>query len=217
MRYRLTFAKREAMRFTGNLDLHRTLERSMRRANLPLVYSEGFTPRPKITLASALPLGYTSEYELADFWLKVVIAVEDVREALGKSIPPGLGLIDLKVVDLQAAKLQNAITSATFLVSLLEPTPKLDQKVAAMMVEEEIMREKVRKGKKRVYNLRELIEAIRVLSEDENGHQCLEMRLRAGEGTTGRPDDVLIELGIDPLTTRIHRTMIELSLKEDGR
>jgi radical SAM-linked protein len=217
MRYRLTFAKREAMRFTGNLDLHRTLERSMRRANLPLVYSEGFTPRPKITLASALPLGYTSEYELADFWLKVVIAVEDVREALGKSIPPGLGLIDLKVVDLQAAKLQNAITSATFLVSLLEPTPKLDQKVAAMMVEEEIMREKVRKGKKRVYNLRELIEAIRVLPEDENGHQCLEMRLRAGEGTTGRPDDVLIELGIDPLTTRIHRTMIELSLKEDGR
>jgi len=216
MRYRLTFAKREAMRFTGNLDLHRTLERSMRRANLPLVYSQGFTPRPKITLASALPLGYTSEYELADFWLEVDIAVGDVRKVLGKSMPPGLRLIDLEVVDLQAAKLQNTITSATFLVSLLEPVPKLDQKVAAMMAEEEIIREKIRKGKKRAYNLRELIEAVRVLPEDENGNQRLEMRLRAGEGTTGRPDDVLIELRIDPLSTRVHRTMIQLSLKEDG-
>lgn len=210
MRYRLTFAKKEAMRFTGNLDLHRTLERSMRRANLPLVYSEGFTPRPKITLASALPLGYTSEYELADFWLKEDMAVEHIRKVLEKSAPPGLELIDLKAIDLQEEKLQNAITSATFLVSLLEPLPRLDQKVAAMMVKEEIIKEKVRKGKKREYNLRELIESVEVLSEDEGGQQQLVMRLRAGEGTTGRPDDVLIELGIDPLTTRIHRTTIEL-------
>jgi radical SAM-linked protein len=210
MRYRLTFAKKEAMRFTGNLDLHRTLARSMRRANLPLVYSEGFNPRPKITLASALPLGYTSEYELADFWLKEDMAVKDVRNALEKSSPPGLELVDLEEVDLKEEKLQNAITGATFLVSLLEPVSKLDQKVAAMMAEEEIIKEKVRKGKKRVYNLRDLIEVVETLPEDENGHQQLRMRLRAGEGRTGRPDDVLLELGIDPLSTRVHRTMIEL-------
>lgn len=210
MRYRLKFAKTEAMRFTGNLDLHRTLARSIRRANLPLVYSEGFNPRPKITLASALPLGYTSEYELADFWLKEDMVVEDVLKVLEKSLPPGLRLIELIEVDLGAEKLQKTITSATFLVSLLEPVAKLDEQVAVLMAAEEILREKVRKGKKRVYNLRELIEYVQVLPEDEKGHQGLQMRLSVGEGTTGRPDDVLEELGIDPFNARVHRTMIAL-------
>jgi radical SAM-linked protein len=210
MRYRLTFAKKEAMRFTGNLDLHRTLERTMRRANLPLAYSQGFNPRPKITLASALPLGYTSEYELVDFWLKEGMAVEDVRKAMEKSAPPGLGLIDLGEVDLKKEKLQNAITSATFLVTLLEPSPELEEKVATLMTAMEIIKEKFRKGKKRVYDLRKLIQEVKILPEDDAGHQRLEMRLRAGEGTTGRPDDVLVELGIDPFTARVHRTMIEI-------
>jgi radical SAM-linked protein len=217
MRYRRTFAKKEAMRFTGNLDLHRTLERIMRRANLPLTYSQGFNPRPKITLASALPLGYTSEYELVDFWLKEDRTIEDMRNALEKSAPPGFGLIDLIEVDLKEAKLQTTITSATFLVSLLEPVPELEDKVAALMAATEIIKEKFRKGKKRVYNLRELVESVTTLPEDEEGQQRLEMRLRAGEGKTGRPDDVLIELGIDPFTTRVHRTMIELAQLEERK
>lgn len=215
MRYRLTFAKTEAMRFTGNLDLHRTLERTMRRANLPLAYSQGFNPRPKITLASALPLGYTSEYELVDFWLKEEMSSDKVRKSLEKSSPPGLGVLDLVEVDLKEAKLQTTISNATFAISLLEPAPALEDKVAELIAAEEIMREKYRKGKKRVYDLRGLVLEIKTLPEDEEGHQRLEMRLSAGEGKTGRPDDVLMELGIDPHTTRVHRTMIELAQKEE--
>jgi radical SAM-linked protein len=217
MRYRLTFAKKEAMRFTGNLDLHRTLERAMRRAGLPLTYSQGFTPRPKITLASALPLGYTSDYELADFWLDKRLPVEDIRRALEESAPPGLGLIDLVEVDLEEEKLQNAITGATFIVTLLDPDPELEDKIAGLMKEMEIIKEKFRKGKKRVYDLRKLIQEVKILPQDSDGHRRLEMCLRAGEGMTGRPDDVLVELGIDPYNTRIHRTMIELSPKENER
>jgi radical SAM-linked protein len=208
MRCRLTFAKKEAMRFTGNLDLHRTLERTMRRADLPLSYSQGFNPRPKITLASALPLGYTSDYELVDFWLDERMPLEDIRRALEESAPPGLGLLDLAEVDLNEDKLQNTITSATFIVTLLEPDPELDEKVARLMAAMEIIKEKFRKGKTRVYDLRKLIQEVKILPKDTEGHQRLEMRLRAGEGTTGRPDDVLIELGIDPFATRIHRTLI---------
>ncbi len=59
-RLRLTFAKTAAMRYTGHLDLHTTWERTLRRARLPLAYSQGFHPQPKIQLASALPLGFTS-------------------------------------------------------------------------------------------------------------------------------------------------------------
>jgi radical SAM-linked protein len=208
MRCRLTFAKKEAMRFTGNLDLHRTLERTLRRAGLPLSYSQGFNPRPKITLASALPLGYTSDYELVDFWLDGRLPLGEIRGALEESAPPGLGLLDIAEVDPNEDKLQNAITSATFAVTLLDPVPGLEDKVARLMATAEIIKEKFRKGKKRVYDLRELIHEVEILPEDEDGHQRLEMHLRAGEGTTGRPDDVLTELGIDPLSTRIHRTLI---------
>jgi radical SAM-linked protein len=200
MRCRLTFAKKDAMRFTGNLDLHRTLERTMRRADLPLSYSQGFNPRPKITLASALPLGYTSEYELVDFWLEERLPLENIRRALEESAPPGLGLLDLAEVDLKEDKLQNTITSATFIVTLLEPEPTLEEEVARLMAATEIIKEKFRKGKKRVYDLRKLIHEVKTLPEDAEGHQRLEMRLRAGEGTTGRPDAVLVELGIDRFT-----------------
>ena len=58
MRVRLTFTKQGALRYTGHLDLHKILERSIRRAKLPLAYSQGYHPQPKINLAAALPLGF---------------------------------------------------------------------------------------------------------------------------------------------------------------
>ena len=68
-RIRISFSKTEAMRFTGHLDLILTWERTFRRADLPLSYSEGFNPRPVINLAAPLPLGFISTAEIGDFWL----------------------------------------------------------------------------------------------------------------------------------------------------
>ncbi|HLE27799.1 MAG TPA: TIGR03936 family radical SAM-associated protein, partial [Anaerolineales bacterium] len=69
-RLRLTFAKTAAMKFSGHLDLHKTWERTLRRARLPLAYSQGFNPQPRLQLASALPLGFTSECEVLDAWME---------------------------------------------------------------------------------------------------------------------------------------------------
>ncbi len=65
-RYRILFSKTEAMRFTGHLDLFRAWERLLRRARMPLAYSSGFHPHPKIQIGAALPLGVTGDNELAD-------------------------------------------------------------------------------------------------------------------------------------------------------
>ena len=204
-RYRIIFSKTEAMRFTGNLDLHRTLERSMRRGNLPLAYSQGFNPRPKLTLASALPLGYTSDYEAADFWLNEERTLGDVRQALEGAFPPGIKLNSLEAVELTAAKLQVAIKHSSFVITLLEKAEDLEAKVARLLEAKEIRIEKTRKGKKRVANLRDFIIAVEILPEDEAGLQRMAMTLTAGEGKTARPDDILLELGIDPLEVRVHR------------
>jgi radical SAM-linked protein len=208
MRYQITFSKNEAMRFTSHLDLFSTLERTMRRANLPLVYSQGFTPRPKIQLASALPLGYTSECERAEFWLKEEVPIKDVAAAIIKSAPPGITLHKTTTPNPRAAKLQNALRSATFQATLLDPQPDLAQQVQEMKDAPTLMREKIRKGKKKTYDLRHLILALEVLPPDEEQRQRLSMHLRAEPGATGRPDEVLGELGVDPLRCLIHRTSL---------
>ena len=73
MRLRIYFIKNQQMRYTSHLDLHRAWERAFRRADLPLAYSEGFSPRPVLNIAAPLPLGFMSTSEIGDFWLHEVI------------------------------------------------------------------------------------------------------------------------------------------------
>ena len=181
---------------------------------MPLAYSQGFNPRPKLTLASALPLGYTSESEVAEFWLKKDMEDAEIKMALDEAAPPGIVFLDLGVVDQKAPKPQTIITGATFEVTLQNHPHNLEEKVTKLMASKEIIKEKIRKGKKRVYNLRDLIYEVTVLPEGKDGKPRLEMYLQAGQGTTGRPDEVLIELGIDPLEPKIHRKEL-IFLKEN--
>jgi radical SAM-linked protein len=208
MRYRMTFSKTEAMRFTSHLDLHTALERTMRRANLPLVYSQGFTPRPKLSLASALPLGYTSEAEAAEFWLKESLPVDEVTKAIHAAAPPGIVLHKIQLSDDRDPKLQNALSSAQFLVSLRQPDPDLPSRVEAIMAADTLPRERIRKGKKKTYDLRALILFAEVIPAAEDTPQQIHLHLRAEPGATGRPDEVLKEMGIDPLSPHIHRTKL---------
>jgi radical SAM-linked protein len=205
-RYRITFSKTEAMRFTSHLDLHRTLERTMRRANLPLAYSQGFTPRPKLSLASALPLGYTSQAEVADFWLKDEMQLDQIEQTFKNSQPPGIVLHQVEAVASDAAKLQTSLTKAQYLVTLAETCPHLEDKVSQLLSAEKILKEKIKKGKKKTFDMRSLIFEISPTLSNETRKQQLGMTLKAEPGATGRPDHVLEELGFDPLSARIHRT-----------
>ena len=74
MRLRITFSKSGALRYTGHLDLQTTWERTIRRAGLPLAYTHGFHPGPRIQIASALPLGFIGRAEIVDIWLQGPIA-----------------------------------------------------------------------------------------------------------------------------------------------
>lgn len=209
MRYRMIFSKTKAMRFTGHLDLYRALERTMRRANLPLAYSEGYNPHPKLMLAAALPLGFTSEHEVGDFWLKETLPLADVNEMLVKALPPGVQIHEISEVELRAPKLQNIVTTADYIVTVLDFDEDLPQKVTDLLAADELIVEKVRKGKTRTYDFRERIVDIQLQAEDTDGHQCMLMHLTSHQEKNGRPDEVLKLLDIDPLACRIHRTRID--------
>jgi len=208
VRLRLTFRKMDGIRFTGTLDLQRSLERTIRRARLPLAYTQGFNPRPRLSLGAALPLGLTSDCELADIWLEEERDHGGILEDLRVASPPGLEFLDLTVVPDDEPSLQQQIVAAEYLAEI---EPGLDLKgvkdrVESLLELKTVLRE--RRGKP--YDLRPLVEDLEVVSS-EPPRTALHMRLSAREGATGRPDEVLLALGLDPSAVRIRRTRLILS------
>ena len=205
MRARITFSKQGALRYTGHLDLHRLWERAMRRADLPLSYSQGFHPQPKISLASALPLGFSSRGEVLDVRFNEEIPTEEIATRLKDSLPPDIQVTNVESVDEREPALQTQVLSATYDVHLTEPVDGSDltRKVEELMMSESLPRE--RRGK--FYDLRPLIETLDVITEAD-GKVWLQMKLAARDGATGRPEEVLNALGIEPEYTRVERTRL---------
>lgn len=205
MRARITFTKQGPLRYTGHLDLHRLWERAMRRAELPITYSQGFHPQPKISLAAALPLGFSSRGEVLDVRLNENIPVEEISTRLKDSLPPDIQVLKVESVDERAPALQTQVLSATYEARLSEPIDpsELTRRVEEMMKAETLPRE--RRGKS--YDLRPLIEMLSVVTE-ANGKVWMRMVLAAREGATGRPEEVLTALGIEPDTVRVERTRL---------
>ena len=85
-RIRLRYAKRGPLRFTSHRDFARAFERAVRRAGVPIAYSQGFTPHPKISYASAAPTGVASEAEYLEIGLQAVVDPVEVREALDRAL-----------------------------------------------------------------------------------------------------------------------------------
>jgi radical SAM-linked protein len=205
MRARITFTKQGALRYTGHLDLHRLWERAMRRADLPLSYSQGFHPQPKISLASALPLGFSSRGEVLDVRFNNEIPTEEIVSRLKDSLPPDIQVTHVESVDEREPALQTQVLSATYDVHLTEPVDGTDltRKVEELMMSESLPRE--RRGK--FYDLRPLIEILDVITEAD-GKVWMQMKLAARDGATGRPEEVLNALGIEPEYTLVERTLL---------
>ena len=207
MRIRLTFSKNAHMRFTGHMDLHRTLERTLRRSRLPLATSQGYTKRTRLNIATALPLGVTGENEIADFWLEEPLPLETVREKFEGAAPPGIRLQGLEAIDENAPKLQKRVRSSIFEVTLLEALPDLESRVKGLLAAESLPRTR----RDKPYDLRPLVVDMAVLPADEEGYQRLEMHLLSQDSATGRADEVVAELGGNPHDARYHRKKIILS------
>jgi len=191
----------ELMRFTGHLDLHRAWERLIRRAGLPLAYSQGFSPHPRINLASALPLGFTSDCELVDIWLEQEITTEEIRLALAQAAPPGILILVVVPVDDRLPALQTVVEASEFSVTFLDPADDLDARCLSMMAAESLPRH----WRSKPYDLRQLILDLRLLPDDDQGHRRMQVTLSAREGATGRPEEVIAALGTIPESTRVHR------------
>ncbi len=208
-RYRLAYTRGPELRYVGHLDTQLVWERTMRRARLPVAFSQGFNPRPRFHMAAALPLGFTSRCELADVWLNEPIPAEILREKLQKSAPPGLSLASVEEIELGLPALQTQVLSAEYLAQMIELPDEFDPQAAVDRLLAAASLPRTRRDKP--YDLRPLIEALEVLRPPSSADfPQLTMRLSAREGATGRPEEVLAEMGLDAVSARVERTRLIL-------
>jgi radical SAM-linked protein len=210
-RLRLTFAIGGPMRYVSHLDTMRTWERTIRRARLPLAYTQGFSPHPRIALAAPLPVGIEGDRELMDLWLDEPTAPADAARALNAAAPPGLEVVSIEEVGDRLPSLQSQLASARYRVQLdtsqlISDGPELVRRLDALLALDALDWEEQRGDKVRRYDLRATIID---LALDEDG-ATLRMHLSLEEGRTGRPAQVLRALELDTGVPHIVRTDVAL-------
>lgn len=130
-RLRLRYAKRGRLRFASHRDFQRALERALRRAGVPIAYSAGFSPHPKVSYANAAPTGAASDAEYLEIALTRRCDPERVRAGLDAVLPPGLDLVEVSEVTSGAAPLAERLQASVWRIVL----PGVDAEAAATAVQ----------------------------------------------------------------------------------
>ncbi|MFH1486010.1 MAG: TIGR03936 family radical SAM-associated protein [Chloroflexota bacterium] len=210
-RLRLTFGRGEEVKYISHLDMMRLWERTLRRAALPVAYSQGFNPHPRISLAAPLAVGVTSEAELADIFLERRVTPYSFLRSASVQLPRGVSLSTVEEVGLSWPSLQSVVCYGEYRVRVKvdRGRSEVESAVHALLEAKHIPWEHMRDTGKRCYDLRPLVEDLRLL--EWFGDECvLGMRLRAGSTATGRPEQVAAALGLSDYPMTIHRTRLIL-------
>lgn len=184
---RLRYAKRGPGRFTSHRDFGRALERALRRAQIPMAYSSGFSPHPRVSYANAAPTSAASEAEYVELALSEVCSPVKVMEALNSVLPHGFVVLDAA----EAAKesLGDRLQASDWMISLAGAEPGVLATAASSLLErEDYIVERMTKNGLRAFDVRGSIVSLRV-ADDET------LMLRSlHRAPLVRPDDVVTAL-----------------------
>lgn len=210
-RMRVRYAKRGRLRFTSHRDFSRAFERAVARARIPMAYSSGFNPHPRISYAGAAPTGSASEAE----YLEIALAQESdpgaVQEALEEALPDGLDV--LEVVTSAGGSLADRLVASRWLLTLPGvPLPDAAEAVRRFLDSAEVRVSRMTKKGLRDFDCRAAVVSLTSQASHGSGAECaiLEVVLRHGTPSV-RPDDVLaglretagLEAGSAPLQERL--------------
>lgn len=152
-RLRVRYAKRGRLRFTSHRDFQRVFERAVRRAGVPIAYSAGFSPHPKISYAGAVSTGAASEAEYLELGVTTRCEPAAVRDLLDAALPPGFDVIE--VVEARGEALADRIDASHWRVKLLGVDPvAVSDAVAAFLAAESIPVERLLKDGRRTLDAR---------------------------------------------------------------
>ncbi len=216
---RIQYRKNGMMKFLSHLDMVRLVERSLRRAQMPLKFSQGYSPHPKIVFAAPLSVGLTSDYELVDIELTEEVDLEVFKTDFPKFFPNGIQIVRCQY--LEASKpLMSLVSDCAYAVKVAGITPDLLVKFAkiaeTIIDQDELMITKKSKEKRKPdkeVNIRPMIKEFAVLDQNDE-EVILRMKLASGSVANLKPEIIIgkiAEMGeftIDPFDVRVHRVML---------
>jgi radical SAM-linked protein len=191
---RLGYAKGERLRFISHLDLVREMERTFRRADLPMLYSEGFAPRPRVSPGPPLALGWTSDAE----WIDLVLEgewseerLEGLLAGLNRVATPGLEFRAAGALAKDAGALNATVSSNTYLATFPAPPfsvtlGELEAATAKFLAQSAVMVTRERKQRSRTVDIRPLVQELTVVG----GTQMLLVLTARSDGSV-KPTEVL--------------------------
>jgi radical SAM-linked protein len=218
---RVVYAKTELIKFISHHDEFRLWERTLRRADLPLLYKQGFNPQPHMQFASPLGVGITGDRELLDITLSPPVPLGELRSRLEGKLAPGVRLISIIELDKKPASVQSLLIGADYTILIyaapgeIEPAA-LEERIQEFLAQETIWRERERKGETYTYNLRPLVFELRYTGYDAaNEEHRISLRVQQRAGATGRPDEVVDSLGMDDYARTLRRDRIYFADAEE--
>jgi radical SAM-linked protein len=210
---RLRFTKRGKVRFVGHRDVARAFDRAFRITQLPLAFTEGFSPRPKVSFGLALSVGHESDAEYLDVELTELLEAEGLVVPLTESLPEGIEVTGAVALVDRAPALQESVTAVDYRVTPFDPrdaplpAPVLADLVAAAARHAELPVTQVRKGQERVVDVKPVITAIELVRHADEA--VLELSLST-QPRGARPREVLDALaavtGVALVEGRVVRT-----------
>lgn len=211
-RLRLTFSRGREVRYISHLDLMRLWQRAFRRADLPLTYSHGFSPHPKLSLAAPLAIGVTSSAELINVYLNRRISPYFFVKTISKQLPPGIDISEAVEVGAGMPSLQSQVLHAEYQVVIESDRAPGDVAAAVrdFLDKETLPWQHSRDTEVRRYDLRALVDDVWLI-DCSSGRCILGMRLYCDKRGTGRPEQVLSALGFEGYPETIHRTGLVLA------
>lgn len=181
------FEKTKELSYTSHLDVQRTLQRAFRRADLPLAFSKGFNPHPKLSFATALATGYTSDGEWIEIELDGDVTPEDFTARVNAALPKGMRFVDAFVADDGFGTLSKMLVAARYFVILYTDAPVTEQAfraaIASILESDEVIVEKKTKSGVKAANIRpEILEAEAISASDRTAVAAVVGTLTAAGG-----------------------------------
>ncbi len=204
-RLRITFSKGASVRYISHLDVARAWERALRRAGMPMAYSQGFHPHPKIVFAAPLALGYTAAAEVLDVVFTHSMPPQQVIRGLRPQLPAGLEVVNVMPIYMRSPALPALLQGADYecVVESELPVEEMRAQCRALLERESLP--SAFRGK--AYDLRPLLDGLEIVAA-EGHYPVLRMMLAAGQRGTGRPIKVLDELGWGDWSQHYHRRQL---------
>ena len=221
---RLRYAKRGRLRFTSHRDFARAFERALRRAAVPMAYSAGFSPHPKVSYVGAAPTGVASEAEYLEIGLAAPVDVQRLRATLDASLPPGLDVLECVEARPGGGGLAERVDASAWRVELpgVEPA-SVEAAVTAFLDRSEVEVERLTKDGRRLLDARApVFSAVVGASTGGSAEPCAILDMVVRQVTPAvRPDDVLAALravaGLAPAAPPRATRLAQGRLDDSGR